>query len=59
MHDVGLMRVTPGPRGGLVKATCKWLPPAYSPPLAARKDTKWCDTDDHALARLAAGLPKG
>jgi len=55
LQDVGLLDVTPGPRGGLVRAVCRWTPLAYLP-LVTRTAGPLDDADEHALACLAAGL---
>jgi hypothetical protein len=55
LQDVGLLDVTPGPRGGLVRATC-WTPLAYLPEIAPAPMEFDAD-DDHALDCLALGVP--
>jgi hypothetical protein len=58
LQDVGLLDVTPGPRGGLVRAVCRWTPLAYLPPVVRTAGPLDAD-DEHALACLAEGLPVG
>jgi hypothetical protein len=56
LQDVGLLDVTPGPRGGLVRAVCRWTPRAYLPEIPVMPETLHSD-DAHALACLAEGAP--
>lgn len=56
LQDVGLLDVTPGPRGGLVRAVCRWTPLAYLPPVV-RTAGPLDDADEHALACLSEGFP--
>jgi hypothetical protein len=58
LQDVGLLDVMPGPRGGLVRAVCRWTPLAYLPPVV-RTAGPLDDADEHALACMAEGLPVG
>jgi hypothetical protein len=58
LQDVGLLDVTPGPHGGLVRAVCTWTQLAYLRPVTV-KAGHLADDDEYGLACLAAGLPVG
>jgi hypothetical protein len=56
LQDVWLLDVTPGPRGGLVRAVCRWTPRAYLPEIPVMPEALHAD-DEHALDCLAEGAP--